>query len=77
MAIFGMWPSLVLRGSRVRFSSVIAVVSQDGTFGTLTWRRHLPTCTTSGMLLPVGTPSSRNLPSASVSAVAIGLPEIC
>ena len=42
--------------------------------GTITWRRHFPIWMTSGMLGPIGTLSSSNLPSGPLSAIATGLP---
>src|SRR5262245_32147442 len=74
-AILGMLPSLLFRGRRVRFASVIGLSTQDVTVGFITCRRHFPTWMTSGMLVPVGTFWSVNRPVTSLSAVAIGLPD--
>ncbi len=59
-----------------------ALAVQAVTVGMVTWRRHLPTWSTSGMLVPLGTPHgsvaawvSVKLPLASVSAPMTGLPE--
>jgi hypothetical protein len=48
---------------------------QGSTRGSVTWRRHLPTCITSGMLSPVGTFSSVKRPAVSVMPATTGLPE--
>ena len=44
------------------------------TLGTVTLRRHLPTCTTTGTFSPTGTFSRVNLPRASVTALTMGAP---
>jgi hypothetical protein len=54
---------------------VIGLSTQPVTLATVICRRHLPTWSTRGMLLPAGTPDSTKCPFTSVSAVAIGLPE--
>ncbi len=41
----------------------------------VTWRRHLPTCMTSGKSTLTGTLSNLKLPLESVSAVVMGLPD--
>jgi len=74
-AIFGMSPSLLLRGRRVRLASVSGLSTQPLTFGIVTCRRHFPTWMTSGMLLPVGTFSSVKRPFTSLSVAAIGCPD--
>ena len=74
-AIRGMCPSLESRGRRVRFASVIAVSVQAATFGTVTWRRHLPIWITSGTFTPAGMPASLNLPCTSDVVTAAGAPE--
>jgi hypothetical protein len=55
--------------------SVSAVSAHEATFGMMIWRRHLPTCMTSGMLAPTGTSERTNLPFGSVNAVTMGLPD--
>ena len=76
-AIFGMWPSALVRGSRVRSAFVIGLSTHGLTVASVIWRRHLPTWMTIGRFGATGTFSSTNLPLASVSAVAIGLPDSC
>ena len=71
-AILGMCPSDCVRGRRVRLASVSRLSTQEVTVGTVTCRRHLPTCMTSGMLVPDGTPVRWNAPVASVSPAATG-----
>ena len=46
------------------------VVAHAGTLGIMVARRHLPVSTTSGTLLPGGTPSSVNRPEESLRADA-------
>ncbi len=71
----GRWPSLWFFGRRVR-SSATAVSPHAGTVGiTAPSRRHFPTWTTMGTLVPAGTPLRVNLPSGPESATATGLPE--
>src|SRR4051794_23758910 len=74
IAIFGMCPSLLLRGRCVSDASM-GVSAQAATDGTVTARRHLPIWITSGMLSPTGMCSSEKRPAASVSAAAMGRPE--
>ena len=74
-AIRGRWPSLLLRGSRVRSALPTTFAAHAVTLGMVTWRRHLPTWMTSGTSAPLGTSVSTNLPFASESAVAMGLPD--
>ena len=74
MANFGMWPSLLLRGSRVS-AGATGVSVHAATDGMVTARRHLPIWMTSGMLSPTGMCSIEKLPCESVSATAIGRPE--
>src|SRR2546430_5141545 len=70
IAMRGRCPSLWLRGKRVRAWLVSAVVAHAGTLGIMTARRHLPVSTTSGTLLPGGTPSSVNRREESLRADA-------
>ena len=74
-AIFGRCPSLWLRGSLNRSTSVSGVFVQAGTLSIVTSRRHLPTWMTSGMLVPTGMSPSVNAPVTSVLAIAIGSPD--
>ena len=76
-AIFGMCPSALLRGSRVRSAFVIGLSTQGLTVARVISRRHLPTWMTIGMFATTGTFCSTKRPFASVSAVAIGLPDSC
>src|ERR1700760_3081780 len=80
IAMFGMSPSLWFFGRRRTDGAAIFVTAADAglslhllTVGMTYCIRHLPTCTTSGMLLPSGTPVMVNLPSASVTAKAMPL----
>jgi hypothetical protein len=72
-AMFGMSPSLWFFGSFTVLSGS-AVSAHCATCGTTICFRHLPTCTTSGMFEPSGAFLIVNLPLASVTATAIGLP---
>lgn len=55
--------------------SVKSFAAQVVTVGRVTWRRHWPICTTSGMLLPEGASVRVNEPSVAVSAAAMGSPD--
>ena len=81
-AMLGMSPSEWFLGSRSTFgAAMLATAAIESlswhllTLGIVYCMRHLPTCTTSGMFAPSGTPVSVNLPSASVTVYAIGRPE--
>src|SRR5450759_3322217 len=52
-ALGGSLSELVL-GRRVRFLSVRLLTVHAFTEGIVTWRRHLPTCMTNGILVPEG-----------------------
>ena len=56
---------------------MIGLSTQAVTLASLISRRHLPTWMTIGRFAPTGTLSSTKRPLASVSAVAIGLPDSC
>ncbi len=75
IAISGMSPSVWLRGRRVRFGSTSAWVWHGSIAGSVTCRRHFPTCTTSGMFCPVGMLLSLKLPSEPVTVIATASPE--
>src|SRR6187401_973607 len=61
MAIFGMWPSALLRGRCVS-DAAIGVSAHAATDGIVTARRHFPIWITSGMLSPTGTCSTEKRP---------------
>src|ERR1019366_6825773 len=61
MAIWGMSPSLWLRGRRLSDAGTTAFA--QSVVSTRTSRRHLPSSTTSGTPEPEGTPNSVNRPS--------------
>jgi hypothetical protein len=79
-------PSWMFRGSRKKVAGVVVVqvsgiglsrhwrVTIDAVM--VTWRRHFPSCMTSGKLTPTGTLVRTKCPAASVNAVAIGWPDI-
>jgi len=73
-AIFGMSPSLRLRGSRSMLPAT-GLSTHCFTWGRTNWRRHLPIWTTSGMFEPTGTSLRTKSPFASVSVVTMGEPE--
>ena len=82
IAMFGMSPSMWFRGRRSTFGAAMPAAAAFAslswhllTFGSVYCMRHFPTCTTSGMFDPSGTPVSVNLPAASVTVFAIGFPE--
>ena len=70
----GMWPSALVRGSRVWFLSVSGLSLQVCSDGIVICRRHLPICMTSGTFVVDGTGSSviEKWPLTSVSADANG-----
>src|ERR1700734_2714914 len=51
------------------------VVTHAGTFGIVTWRRHLPSWMTSGMFAPTGTFPSEKVPLTAVTVLTSGEPE--
>src|SRR5258707_11245653 len=80
IATCGMSPSDCFFGKRVVCSTPLTTlvntfVWQLLTFATVTCRRHLPTCMTSGMFDPLGAPLMEKCPFESVSATAIGFPD--
>jgi hypothetical protein len=81
-AMLGMSPSVWFFGRRSTFGAAIAAVAilaslswHFDTLGSVYCMRHFPTCTTSGMFAPSGTPVRVKLPDASVTVYAIGNPE--
>src|SRR5262249_32644327 len=70
--VFGVLSSWLL-GSAVSTGSTAWVVHAE-TFAIRISRRHLPVVMTSGMLAPLGTPGSENLPASSVTVEATGSP---
>jgi len=55
--------------------SVKSFVAHAVTVASVIWRRHLPTCMTSGMLVPEGASVRVKEPSAPVSAAVMGSPD--
>jgi hypothetical protein len=74
MAMRGMSPSVLLRGSRV-ISAGSGLSAQGVILGIFTCRRQRPTWITSGRLSATGTFLSRKLPSGPVAVITSGEPE--
>ena len=74
IAILGISPSALLRGRRVS-SAATGEDEHCATAGTITFLRQRPIWTTKGNSAPPGTSFRTKSPFASVSAVAIGLPD--
>jgi hypothetical protein len=88
MAILGMLaycpllsPSWMFLGRRNRVTGLVSVMGLSPhllvtiDLGIVIWRRHLPSCMTSGKSTPQGTLLSWKCPLASVNAEAIGAPD--
>jgi len=74
-------PSWIFLGRRNRVTGLVSVIGLSPhllvsiDLGIVIWRRHLPSCMTSGKSTPQGTLLSTKCPLASVSAEAIGWPD--
>ena len=75
IAIFGRSPSLLVLGQAMSCRRRAASTRSPARSAMITWRRHLPSWMTSGMLVPTGTLVSVKLPLESVVVMTTGSPE--